>query len=399
MPSSYLTLVGPERGRGPAPVLSQLDRFELSVRPSTSRTDCDTYRINMSGRAGRNDREVAQWAAWFAAQRAPALLKRHGSRGVVIAELDFSNNELGDAALEAVLRSVLVAARRISSIKFHRNSMTRSDGVLHLVRRGLVHQVHLSHNLLPDAEMSRLVRAALEAHEPGGGGALYPLKNGWALWLRMEHNPGHGGALTDAAVRAGGARVCHASWQNGWTCTPFSCARHRRPPAVHVTYLEGGGLADGAQTTSFGQTKKESDRAVAAPQQQAERPAREAAAAVPAWGKLEAARGGPQAERRSASRWLDAATDDLRLLRAMRDEEEFPPLRPVRSTPEEPTAAEPPREPAAPEAQLQPPPPPPRRAKKTETEQVAPPPGMEHVRLMRQPFPVCQLADAATKVS
>ena len=367
MPAAYLTM-----DRGPGPALSQIDRFELSVRPSTSRKDCDTYIIDMSGDAvrGRRESDAEEWAAWFAAKRGPALLRRHGQRGVVVSELNFSKNQLGDAELEAVLRSVLMVARHVSSVKFHRNRMTRSDGVLNLVRRGLVHQVHLSHNLLSDAEMSRLVSAALDAYAPKGDEPLYPLPRGEALWLRMEHNAGHGGALTDAAIRAGGTRACHVSVQNGWTCTPFSCARHRRAPALHVTYLKT--YAPSVQKSKDGEV---------------ETPSEQISQMMDKEGKHE----GPG---KSGSGWLAAATEDLRLTRTVHVEEQFPPLRPVRVA-KEPTPAADPQELAA----LRPPPCPPTMASQgTDTlEWVEPPPGMEHVSLIRQQF-VVYLLDVAGRL-
>ena len=252
--SVFLTLVGPGHRMGPAPVLPKKEQLRLSVRSVRSvrsveerGDDCNNYRIRMGATSAdgrRTDEEVKEWAQWFSTEHGPALCRKHGALGFSIQEMDMSGNRLGNEALEAALAAVLGYAQRIVSIKFHRNKLSRGAGIQQLLRRGVTHQVHLSHNLLPDIEMAALVHVAVGA-SCAEGKPLYPLRATSPLWLRMEHNPGHGGPLTTAAIRSGGSRVCHANVHTGW-CTPFSCWSHLRPPAVHLTYLDTQGADQGA---------------------------------------------------------------------------------------------------------------------------------------------------------
>jgi hypothetical protein len=243
--SVFLTLVGPAHRTGPAPALSKEERLRFTVRPVEEKEGCNAYSVRLAATEDwrRTDTEVKEWAQWFSAEHGRALCRRHGARGFHIKEMDFSGNMLGNEALEAALAAVAGWAERIDSVKFHHNRLSRGDAIEQLLRSGCTHQVHLSHNLLPDGEMAALVRAAVGA-TGAEGKPLYPLRATLPLWLRMEHNPGHGGPLTAAAIRDGRARVCHANVHAGW-CTPFTCAKHQKPPAVHLTYLDAKAAGEG----------------------------------------------------------------------------------------------------------------------------------------------------------
>eukprot|EP00927_Polykrikos_kofoidii_P076571 TRINITY_DN73642_c0_g1_i1.p1 TRINITY_DN73642_c0_g1~~TRINITY_DN73642_c0_g1_i1.p1 ORF type:complete len:344 (+),score=43.20 TRINITY_DN73642_c0_g1_i1:69-1100(+) len=113
-------------------------------------------------------------------------------RYLIFAQVDLSNNSLGDLAIRSLVSAALGSAASLRDLRLQRNRIgtAGAHALSTLISKAAEppHEIHLSHNFIPPVAVKLMLLAA-------AGSALYPLKsssgNLFPLWLRVEQQRVH----------------------------------------------------------------------------------------------------------------------------------------------------------------------------------------------------------------
>ncbi|CAE7769616.1 unnamed protein product [Symbiodinium sp. CCMP2456] len=194
--------------------------------------------INMS-KLALNDEDIRDWCLWFRHH-----LPRHKhSQNLQYAHIDFAENRISSQGAKLLLEAFGDLQLPVRILKLHHNRIASGACVAEFLRRGVVHELHISHNELDAEAAASIISAAVQAKDATGA-VSYPRRAGprncAPLWVRMEQNyidPPTLLRLLDTEVdpkRKTAGVFCDA--RSKW-CTPHSCAAKQAGLPVHLKNL------------------------------------------------------------------------------------------------------------------------------------------------------------------
>ncbi|CAE7949460.1 hypothetical protein AK812_SmicGene31562 [Symbiodinium microadriaticum] len=194
--------------------------------------------INMS-KLALNDEDIGDWCRWFRHH-----LPRHKhSQNLQYAHIDFAENRISSQGATLLLEAFRDLQLPVRILKLHHNRIASGACVAEFLSRGVVHELHISHNELDAEAAASIISAAVQAKDATGA-VSYPRRAGprncAPLWVRMEQNyidPPTLLRLLDTEVdpkRKTAGVFCDA--RSKW-CTPHSCAAKQAGLPVHLKNL------------------------------------------------------------------------------------------------------------------------------------------------------------------
>lgn len=194
--------------------------------------------INMS-KLALSDEDIRNWCLWFRHH-----LPRHKhSQNLQYAHIDFAENRISSEGAKLLLEAFRDLQLPVRILKLHHNKIASGACVAEYLGRGVLHELHISHNELDAEAAASIISAAVQAKDATGA-VSYPRRAGprncAPLWVRMEQNyidPPTLLRLLDTEVdpkRKPAGVFCDA--RSKW-CTPHSCAAKQAGLPVHLKNL------------------------------------------------------------------------------------------------------------------------------------------------------------------
>ena len=186
---------------------------------------------------------VREFCDWLRKQA--GLLTRRGIE-VHVDTLDLSNNYIGNEGLVCVAAALLdISPKSFRVLKLHHNRIEDAAALVDIIAKGMLAELHLSHNQLNAKSIFEIVIAVASAKDQKGK-ARYPRSGTCPLWLRVEGNRQNPAESEKLAVDITEhlSLIGRPLWRsvcvvNGDTdCGPNRCCSNlSAPPAMHVTYM------------------------------------------------------------------------------------------------------------------------------------------------------------------